>query len=146
MSKVERIWHCFSVFTIASALAFVSVTAYWAVTPFGPLVEIPNNLLYVTNENKTVKAGEDLILSYDICRHFNGEAHVTRYLIDNQIITLSDFYASFEKGCTTVTVHVTIPINAPADTYTYKSTVTYKPNPIRTVSYDFWSEKFQVIK
>jgi hypothetical protein len=116
---------------------------YWSLVPFKPVLEIPDNKLNVVN--KEVKAGDDLILNYHVCKRGNLTGLVTRYIEDNQVIALPDLYSRFPEGCATYNIPVTIPINTPTDMYTFHAQVTYKVSPIKTVTYDFYSDEFKVI-
>lgn len=116
---------------------------YWSLVPFKPVLEIPDNKLNIVN--KEVKAGDDLILNYHVCKRGNLTGLVTRYIEDNQVIALPDLYSRFPEGCATYNVPVTIPINTPTDMFTFHAQVTYKVSPIKTVTYDFHSDKFKVI-
>lgn len=116
---------------------------YWSLVPFKPVLEIPDNKLNVVN--KEVKAGDDLILNYHVCKRGNLTGLVTRYIEDNQVIVLPDLYSRFPAGCDTYNLPITIPINTPTDMYTFHSSVTYKVSPIKTVTYEFHSDKFKVI-
>jgi hypothetical protein len=116
---------------------------YWSLVPFKPVLEIPDNKLNVVN--KEVKAGDDLILNYHVCKRGDLTGLVTRYIEDNQVIALPDLYSRFPEGCATYNIPVTIPINTPTDNYTFHAQVTYKVSPIKTVTYDFYSDKFKVI-
>ena len=116
---------------------------YWSLVPFKPVLEIPDNKLNVVN--KEVKARDDLILNYHVCKRGNLTGLVTRYIEDNQVIALPDLYSRFPEGCAIYNVPVTIPINTPTDMFTFHAQVTYKVSPIKTVTYDFYSDEFKVI-
>lgn len=124
-------------------LFFLGLGLWWSIQPLRPVLEIPDNKLNVVN--KEVKAGDDLILNYHVCKRGNLTGLVTRYIEDNQVIALPDLYSRFPEGCATYNIPVTIPINTPTDMYTFHAQVTYKVSPIKTVTYDFHSDKFKVI-
>lgn len=115
---------------------------YWSLVPFTPILEIPNNKLGVVN--KEVNAGESLILEYYACKNSDMTGLVTRYLEDSQIIALPDVNSRFPKGCDNYRLPVMIPINTPTDYYTFHSQVTYKVSPMKTVTYEFQTDKFKV--
>lgn len=121
----------------------IMLLTYWSLVPFKPVLEIPDNKLNVVN--KEVKAGDDLILNYHVCKRGELTGLVTRYIEDNQVIALPDLYSRFPEGCANYNIPVTIPINTPTDMYTFHAQVTYKVSPIKTVTYDFHSGKFKVI-
>lgn len=116
---------------------------YWSLVPFRPILEIPDNKLNVVN--KEVKAGENLLLNYHVCKRGNMTGAVTRYIKDSQVIVLADVNSRFPSGCGTYTIPVMIPINTPTDLYTFHAQVTYKVSPIKTVTYDFYTDEFKVI-
>lgn len=118
---------------------------YWSLVPFKPILEIPGNKLNVVNENNEVKAGDNLLLKYHVCKRGNMVGNVTRYLEDNQVITLPDVNSKFPEGCNTYTIPVMIPINAPTDTYTFHAQATYEVSPTKTVTYDFYTDEFRII-
>ena len=133
----------FAWLALGLTLFFLVVGLWWSVQPLRPVLEIPNNKLNVVN--KEVKAGDDLILNYRVCKRGNLTGLVTRYIEDNQVIALPDLYSRFPAGCDTYNLPVTIPINTPTDFYTFHAQVTYKVSPIKTVTYNFHSDKFKVI-
>ena len=122
----------------------LGILLYWSVVPFRPILEIPNNKMYVVNPNNEVKAGENLLLHYKYCKRGDGVGLITRYLQDNQIITLPDLNSKQPGGCGEATIPVMIPTNTPTDTYTFHAQVTYKVSPIKTVSYDLWTDEFTI--
>lgn len=133
----------FAWLALGLTLFFLVVGLWWSIQPLRPVLEIPNNKLNVVN--KEVKAGDDLILNYHVCKRGNLTGLVTRYIEDNQVIALPDLYSRFPAGCDTYNLPITIPINTPTDMYTFHSSVTYKVSPIKTVTYEFHSDKFKVI-
>lgn len=123
-------------------VAMLGLLIYWSIVPFKPILEIPNNKLNVVVPE--VKAGEDLLLNYSVCKNGDYTGVVTRYIEDNQVIALPDIVSKFPAGCHNYTLPVTIPINAPTDTYIFHAQITYKVSPIKSVTYDFYSDKFKV--
>jgi len=136
--------------TIASWVAMgttvflLGLLMYWSILPFKPILEIPNNKMFVINKGNTVNAGENLLLHYKYCKRGDGLGLITRYLQDNQVITLPDVNSKQPGGCGEATIPVMIPSNTPTDTYTFHATVTYKVSPIKTVSYDLWTDEFTI--
>jgi hypothetical protein len=136
-------WHIFAVSTLITAFCFVLLYAYWSIFPLKPIIEVPNNHLHV--KNKVVHEGEALILQYHACKNVAVSGTVTRYLQDRQVVFLPSVESNQPVGCRDYEVPIELPHDLPTDTYKFISTITYKINPIRTETYRFTSDEFQLI-
>lgn len=124
--------------TIGTAVIF-----YWLITPTKPILEVTNAKVL----NPTVKQGGTFLFDYDYCKHEDTmSGQVVRYFKDQIITYLPTIPSNAKKGCGHSTLSVEIPPNLAVDKYTYNYEVTYKVNPIKTVTYYFESPQFEVIK
>ena len=141
----HRKWNVAAWTAMGITLFLLLLLMWWSIQPLTPILKIPNNELAVVNPNNEVKAGENLLLHYYACKRGDGQANITRYLKDSQIITLSDLNSKFPEGCREYTIPVMIPSNTPTDKYTFHAQITYKASPIKTVTYEFKTKEFKVI-
>lgn len=144
MTKHKK-WNLAAWIAMGLTVFLLTLLLYWSILPLKPILEIPGNKLNVVNKNNEVKAGENLMLQYHVCKRGNGVANITRYLEDAQIITLSDLNSKFPAGCHDYTIPVMIPVNTPTDNYTFHAQITYQVSPIKSVTYEFHTDKFKVI-
>ena len=144
MTRHKR-WNVAAWTAMGITFFLLGLLLWWSIQPLTPILKIPNNELAVVNPNNEVKAGENLLLHYYVCKRGDGAANVTRYLKDSQIITLSDLNSKFPEGCNTYTVPVMIPTNTPTDNYTFYAQITYKVSPIKTVTYEVHTKEFKII-
>lgn len=130
-------------FAILLTFSVCMVIVCWSLGPFQPIIKIKDNKLGI--KNKVVKAGDNLILEYDVCKTARLSATVTRYLADSRLIYLPSIETNSPTGCYHVETPVLIPADTISDTYIFSSTLTYRINPIKIVDYTFSTDEFQVI-
>lgn len=144
--KTRLFWEWATRITFASATAITLLFGYWSLAPYGKdIITVTNNQILVVP--RTVRAGEQVELVYTYCK--NGKAEngiVSRYLKDEIIYFLPSIVSNVKEGCQDLVVPLDIPKNLPPDTYTYNAEITYKLNPIRSKTYYFVSESFNVTK
>jgi hypothetical protein len=130
------------IFTLIFTGWFVLIS-FWLFWPYEPLV-IKKNPMPVLNENKTVKAGENLI--YQICwdKKMDVTGTLTRKLINDFTIDLRPSVVTNPIGAGTDKVPVLIPLYAVPGKYILSWSAEYKVNPIRTITVYAVSEQFTV--
>lgn len=128
---------------LISAGCFLLYIAYWTLFPFRGL-EVKNEPVPV--DRKIVTQGDSLIYYMDFCRYTDKPAIVTRKFVDGIVFTTDPQAVASPAGCGERGVLVNIPENLPPDTYTLKILVQIKINPLRTLTTEFVTEKFEVVK
>lgn len=71
---------------------------------------------------------------------------VQRQFIDGIIYSLPDSSAQLKRGCGKLTNSIRIPSSLPPGNYYLQASVSFKVNPIRTITNTYITEKFDVIK
>ena len=130
-------------FVIFSASGLmILLLIYWLLQPLKPVLEIHNMKV----QDKIV-AGEPVLLEYDYCKHSDTiSGSITRYFKDTVIVYLPNVQSNVQKGCGHVIQQIDTPKNMSPDMYTLNFEISYKVNPIKTVTYYFESPQFEVIK
>lgn len=125
-------------------LVYAAIVGWWLLYPYEPItVERPIKIL---NQGKSVKVGETLLYEIKYNKHMAICGTLSRKLINNTKIDLSDSKASAPIGEDKDIVPVLLPTYADPGTYYLWWSVSYKVNPLRTVTINVESEKFEVIK
>ena len=122
---------------------FVAVISYWLLWPYRVL-EIKNNPVPVNK--KTVMAGDDITYTLDFCRYTDKPAIVTRQFIDGVVYTTPSITVLDKVRCGQRNTLVTVPRTLSADTYHMNVIVQIEVNPIRTVTYSFQTQEFEVLE
>jgi len=92
-----------------------------------------------------VKAGEDVRYEVTFCKHSDIIGDIDIQLVDDVIYNIVPSKASNLMGCKDTVGYKTIPKSIPDGTYYLRFTITYKVNPLRTITETYETEKFQVI-
>lgn len=115
---------------------------FWSIYPYKTTVnKQPYKVI-----NKVVKQGDLLLYEMDYCKYTNIIPTVHRQFIDGIIYSTPESTAQLKKGCGIIINSVRVPITLPPGDYYMKAVVTFQVNPIRTISKEFLTEQFKVIK
>jgi hypothetical protein len=120
---------------------FLALCAYWLLYPY-KVLEFKNNPAQVLQEN--VEAGQMVTYMSEFCRYTDLPAIVTRQFIDGVIYTTPSENTTDTIRCGTRTQLVRVPPTLMPDRYHIKVVVQIKVNPIRTMTYEFFTEEFNV--
>lgn len=151
--KALRVLRLFMVlFAFVGLTFFLVLTIYWIGQPYGkPVVEFPGGIHVVQpgvpkGQPIVVQAGNTVLVQSSYCKNHNTlRTTIRREFHDDLVYQLPDFDTNAPKGCgTRFSTSLKIPENLPPDTYTLVFTFVYQINPIRSVSYQFETNKFTV--
>lgn len=137
--KITLAWISILITALISTLI-----VYWSFEPFGKdIIELKTPMIPM---QETVNAGEIVVLQYTFCKNKGAiSGVVNRYLKNSVVIFLPQVNTNVPVGCSTYNLPVEIPAFAPTGVFTYNAEVTYHVNPIKTLTYYFQSEPFNVI-
>ena len=117
----------------------------------GEMVEFPGGIHVVQpgvpkGQPIVVQAGNTVLVQSSYCKnHDTISTIIRREFHDDLVFHLPDATTNAPKGCVTrFSTSLKIPENLPPDTYTLVFTFVYQINPIRSVSYQFETNKFTV--
>lgn len=129
---------------IVVAFAFVGLAFYWSTAPY-KILEIKNQPVPVV---PTEIDGDRYITAiFNYCKNMDIEGKTQITLVSKEtVLELPKSDERARKGCRTIEAPLAIPPHAATDTYHYHFVVTYHPNPLRTVVFEFDTEEFNVIK
>lgn len=112
-----------------------------------PFQTVTYNKLPWPVKNSPVKAGEPLIYTVDYCRYTTLDAHFTRTLVGQTVITFPEQNSNIAPGCRVIDVkNTTIPSYVPPGTYHLELSVCFKFNPIRQICHYPKTEDFEVVQ
>lgn len=110
----------------------------------------PFNLLESTTwgiANKIVPRGESVLVVWSGCRHTDLPAEVLTQLEGSILIALPTRISTGPIGCQKLTWPlVYVGHEIPLGTYKARTTVVFRVNAIRTVTYTFKTEEFTVVE
>lgn len=136
--------HNHNLITFAFGIAVIAwfILMFWW---FFPYKIIKHNDPYgvVPKENHQ---GGVLMYEMDYCKYTDVMPTVSRQFVDGIIYVVTASGIGLKKGCGKVTVEIPIPKNLPVGTYHLKTILTYQVNPIRTITSEYVTENFTVIK
>ena len=132
-----------SFFTFAIAATLIIYSGFNLMYPYQTIeIKSPAHVL-----NPIVHHGETLQVEIDYTKYADGSCRVIRQVVDGFLYSLPVYKSSFPKGKgTQIDSSAEIPNGLPEGTYYMIVTLEYDFPPFRTVSYEFETEKFTVIK
>jgi hypothetical protein len=125
-------------------LSFVLIVQllYWWIYPYD-LMELKQPFKILT---PTVQRGGMFVYEMDYCKKTDLVPVVNRQFVDGLVYILPVSSSSIKRGCNVIKNSVIIPASLPEGVYYLSSTVIYKVNPIRTITYEYRTDKFTVVK
>lgn len=145
----HKIFYYVSMAGITLAILGLLYTGFMLFWPYRTVTFNQTQNLEVLNENKQVRAGEDLQYKISYCRYTDKQAIITRTLQDGVVYILPPVQATkVAEGCAdNVTVNIaTIPKAIPPGKYTMVVSLEYRINPLRTITHTLATEPFYVVK
>lgn len=136
---MNRFFTIYSQITLLVTFIIIGLLGFWTFYPYTPIV-IKNPL---QTEKIEYKAGDTLSYKLDYCKYSNTMVSISRSFIDGVIYSMPDVSARNEKGCRVSEINISIP-NLPTGNYQLKVIYSYEVNPIRTVSFTYYSNKFKI--
>ena len=113
----------------------------WPVTP----IVYHKNPIPVLNANKSVNAGELLLVDLDFTKYVSVPSRTSRLLKNGLIYNLPDILVQRAPGRYHFTsAMTTIPDELPSGIYTLEYVFSYDVNPLKTVTYTISTEAFSV--
>ncbi len=92
----------------------------------------------------SIKRGDMLTYRLDICKYADKTVQIHRTLLNDVVINLPSIQANLPMGCQTIVRKVTVPGYAPSGKYILRSTVDFRINSFKTVSYAHETGLFQI--
>jgi len=127
-------------------LLFIAVVSYMLFFPFDPIKfnQLP---IPVLNENKEVRAGDDLVLLMDYSKDYQCDLVEAEYfLIDGFVIKMNVDSRVRPVGENKTPRIIPIPTSAPVGTERHiQIDYSCKPNPLRTIYYTWTTEEFNIL-
>jgi hypothetical protein len=140
---MKKWFYYVAIFTIFLGFGSIFLILFWLLYPYNILVFKEGN---GTVLNTQVKNGGYLQILQIRCKNIAIPGVIDRQFIDGIVYQVPTFTTNRSIGCTNTIEYVYVPKALPEGTYHIDNTITYKPNPIRTVIYTVRTNNFTVIK
>jgi hypothetical protein len=124
-------------FTVGAVIYFI-IVGWWILYPY-KILTIDHPIKILSSE---VKAGEMLWYQISYVKHKEMEGILTRKLLNDYVVELRSAVVNQRPGKDNPIVGVMTPIHAQPGRYTLSWSVTYKVNPIRSITVSAESEPF----
>lgn len=138
-----RISHWFMFGTIAVAGIMLALGIFWMLFPYNAITFGEGNGTII---NKEVEAGEYLQMRQVYCKSGDYITTVSRSFVDGFIYTAPNVLGKRPNGCHDVIELIYVPKALNPGTYTISTNISYQPNPLRTITLNVTTEKFEVIE
>jgi hypothetical protein len=140
IKKLEHFIIWSSMILIVSTFCLIM---FWWLFPYKTvkIIEQP----YLVSQ-KTIIQGDNLEYLINACNYTKKIPNVTKQFVDGIIYSTPEGAVYLPFGCHKTVVQVRVPKNLPPGEYVLKVFVAYEMNPIRTISSEYVTEKFTVIK
>jgi len=141
----SKILYLSSMATVLLAIVMVLYVLFYSFFPFRT-VEYTQMPFPVLNENKVVRAGEELRYQVGYCRYTDLPTRSARSLQNDFIYTLPSVEVKSPVGCNTSITIVLIPKETFPGKYKLVSTLTWEINAFRTIIKQVETEEFTIIE
>lgn len=121
----------------------IVIATYWVVKPYKILEFHDGNGVLV---NHVVKSGGYLEIQQNRCKKLNFVSHIDREFIDSIVYQVPLSINDRPVGCYTTPEFVYVPKALPLGRYTLRTTISFKPNPLQTVTYVLTTDEFEIVK
>ena len=140
---MNKFFYYISYITILSALFLIGLVLFWMVYPYR-ILEFQDAKFPVLS--KKVVQGGSLNYYAAYCKYANIPSLLTRSFTNGILYTMPSMTTNNPTGCHKVMAIVAIPKELPVGTYQMKLLYEYDPNPIRHITIEMYTEKFEVIE
>ena len=137
-------FHWFALVVVTTWILFLLVGAYWLLYPYQP-VTLEQDKMVILNENKEVVSGNNVEFNAKFRKSSNVKPTATYYLVDGVVSELKVATINRPVGDNSLNREIYIPIHTGSGTYHLQIDLEYKVNPLRTLTYSWVSEDFEVI-
>jgi len=138
-----KLIHWFMFATIAAAGFLLATAIFWLVFPYNAIEFQEGNGQILT---KQVKAGDYVKLRQVYCKSGGYITEVSRSYVDGFIYTAPPVLGKRPNGCHDVVELIYVPKALNPGKYAISTNITYHPNPLRKITLNVTTEKFEVIK
>ncbi len=142
---VNKFFATLAIISFFSVIILMGIVSYWTFFPRNIIAYPRGTVWQVTNS--PIRAGSYLKYNLYYCKYTQDISTVYQTLAGKNIYTLASIQRNIPVGCRNYTISdVYIPPTVPPGKYILYITVTYHPNPIRTVEYFAQTTWFDVVK
>ena len=122
------------------AFSIILVLGYWLIYPYNPVD------LYSIKIDSPVVASSVLKYKISYCKYTDLPSTSVRQLVDGIIIFFPEIVTNNPEGCSESERFLELPTYIPSSKYHLRISVSYKVNPLRSITKTITSNEFQLIK
>lgn len=126
---------------ILGGYALIFTVLFWVLYPYNILTFHAGNGTILTPR---VKSGEYIQMRQNSCKHMKLKSEVNRQFIDGIVYQVPTFINNRPVGCYDVVEYIYIPKAIPPGEIKIYTTITFRPNPLRSVTYTVETGSFIV--
>lgn len=138
-----KIMRWLTVTVLTGLYIFMGVVIYWLFWPY-QVIEYKDKVLPLKNHQ--VASGELLEISHNFCKYISVPLKLTTEIQDGVIFALGITESNTAKGCYNRVAKIVVPtVMGVGEKARVHYTLFYQVNPLRTITYDLYSEEFEII-
>lgn len=136
------VWRVITTVTLVSVLILICIVGFWVIFPYRILTETEN----VHILTPSVRPGGSVVIELHFCKNYPMTEITSRELVDGFVYMLPTVQTYEPLGCYNRRIFVPIPEVTPEGSYKIITRAEFHPNPFRTISYSWETDKFVVKK
>jgi len=140
---MKKLLHWSTWLGIITSWCIIVVVVFWEIFPYNIIMFTAPTFPVM---NKTVKQGEMVKFVSNYCKFTDISADVSRIFKNEILFYTPPTVGNIKKGCSNVTVAVTVPSELPSGSYVIENVYQYRVNPIRTVIVRHDTDEFRVVE
>lgn len=142
-TRFERLFFNLGYLAIIGLMVVILTVTFWLAYPYNVMEFKEGNGTFITN---TVHGGEYLEMKQVYCKRGNYTSYINRQFVDGIIYQVSQTEAKRPTGCHESVEYIYVPKALPVGIYKIRTVISFKVNPVRTISYIVETSDFEIIK
>lgn len=135
--------HWFIIGSLIFSFIILVIFLFWWIYPY-KTIEVSKQPYPVITP--VVKQGEMMMYKIDYCKYTTAVATVSKTFVDGIVYAIPENSLNLPVGCDSRITSIVVPKSLPVGTYYLRILGTYKVNPIRTITNEYTTDKFEVTK
>lgn len=138
---MKRLFDILAWAVVVSWFMLIFIVGFWKLYPYR-VFEVKS----VEILTPTVKAGQNVVYRTSACKYMDVPGRISKVLVNDVFIPYSTYTAQTFTGCTSREVSSIIPEFADEGLYHIHITAEYPVNPVRTITVNYDTPLFKVVK
>ena len=141
MTIRDRLFTIFTWWVVVTIFIGIALFAFWELYPYEILEFSEGNGMVAVEE---VTAGKTIALRQNQCKYKELPAQLNRQFVNDIIYSVNTIRTNRPLGCHSSVEYVYVPMALPTGFYRIRTVISYKVNPIRTITYTVLTNEFHV--